>query len=238
MTLQNNFDSSFSINSDGWSLAAGTTSRSLTVTGGDITITGANANVYTYPGATSTLASLNLSETFTANKLFSAGLNVSGGNLVVSGGTFSIASLATNQVLQYNGTNIVNATLALGQMSSYQNSNSNALSTVVGTTFSTKTSITTGTVPTGTYKINWSYTWYHSVNTSPFNARIQVNAATIYSHIQVPANTATTQRNSASGFYFQALTAGTQVITLQAAAGAAAGTAGIADAHLEITRIS
>lgn len=117
MVLQNDGDQSFTNNGTGWTLGGGAVPLTLTIAGGNITITGANSNVYTYPGATSTLASLGLAETFTANKLFSAGLNVSGGNLVVTGGTFVIGTLTTGDVLQYNGTNIVNAGLTFNSLS-------------------------------------------------------------------------------------------------------------------------
>lgn len=117
--LQNSSDESFLNAGTGWTLGGGTSALTLTIAGGNITITGANSNTYTMPGATSTLASLNLAETFSANKLFSAGLNVSGGNLVVTGGTFAISSLTTNDVLQYNGTNIINAPLTSNELSDF-----------------------------------------------------------------------------------------------------------------------
>lgn len=62
----------FANNSDGFLIGGGATERDLTVTGGNITITGANSNTYTFPSATSTLASLGLAETFSGIKTFSA----------------------------------------------------------------------------------------------------------------------------------------------------------------------
>ena len=71
MATNNSSNQQFSNESDGYTLGGGTTARTLTHTGGDITLTGAGgAGTYTFPSATSTLASLGLNETFTGNKTF------------------------------------------------------------------------------------------------------------------------------------------------------------------------
>lgn len=62
-------------NADGYSLAGGTTARTLTVTGGDVSIVGSGAAVITYPTSTSTLATIGLSETLTSKTLTAPVLN-------------------------------------------------------------------------------------------------------------------------------------------------------------------
>ena len=71
MATNNSSNQQFTNSSDGFVLGGGTTVRSLTVTGANITLTGSGTNVYTFPASTSTLASLGLNETFSGNKTFS-----------------------------------------------------------------------------------------------------------------------------------------------------------------------
>lgn len=69
MATQNASDQNYANNSDGWQLAGGTTARQLTVTGANITLTGAGTNVYTFPAATDTLAGLTAIQTLTSKTL-------------------------------------------------------------------------------------------------------------------------------------------------------------------------
>jgi len=66
MAKKNAVDLDITINADGFDISGGTTSRTLTVTGGDATITGSGSAVITFPGSTSTLATLGLDQTFSA----------------------------------------------------------------------------------------------------------------------------------------------------------------------------
>lgn len=74
MATQNSVDLVVTPNADGFLIGGGTTERDLTVTGGNITLTGSGAAVITLPATTSTLASLGLAQTFTAAQNMSAGL--------------------------------------------------------------------------------------------------------------------------------------------------------------------
>lgn len=57
MGIQNSINLPVDVNADGFDISSGTTPRKLTVTGSDITMTGAGSNVDTFPsGLTSTLA--------------------------------------------------------------------------------------------------------------------------------------------------------------------------------------
>jgi len=71
MATNNTSNQDFSNNADGFALGGGTTERILTVTGGNATITGSGSAVVTLPTATSTLATLALTETLT-NKTLTA----------------------------------------------------------------------------------------------------------------------------------------------------------------------
>lgn len=59
---------------DGYKLGGGTTKRTLTVTGADMTLTGSGTNVFTMPGATSVL--LGITATATAGSIIFAGASL------------------------------------------------------------------------------------------------------------------------------------------------------------------
>lgn len=62
MGIKNSINSEFTKNADGFALAGGTTKRTLTVIGGNATITGGGAAVITFPAASGTLATLAMEE--------------------------------------------------------------------------------------------------------------------------------------------------------------------------------
>lgn len=55
MATNNSQNSQFANNADGYTLGGGTTARNLTVTGGNVTLTGAGSNTYTMPSSSDTL---------------------------------------------------------------------------------------------------------------------------------------------------------------------------------------
>lgn len=71
MAKNNSSNQDYTNNSDGWDLSGGTTKRKLTVTGGDMTLTGSGANTYTFPASTDTLVGRASSDTLT-NKILTA----------------------------------------------------------------------------------------------------------------------------------------------------------------------
>lgn len=68
MAKNNSSNQDYTNNSDGWDLSGGTTKRKLTVTGGDISLTGSGSNTYTFPASTDTLVGRTSSDTLT-NKI-------------------------------------------------------------------------------------------------------------------------------------------------------------------------
>lgn len=62
MAKRNSINLDATVNADGFDISGGTTARKLTVTGGDVTVTGSGSAVITFPSATGTLATLTLEE--------------------------------------------------------------------------------------------------------------------------------------------------------------------------------
>lgn len=69
MTTNNSQNSQYANNADGFTLGGGTTTRSLTVTGGNVTVTGAGSNTYTMPAASDTLVGRASTDTLTNKTL-------------------------------------------------------------------------------------------------------------------------------------------------------------------------
>ncbi|HET8708935.1 MAG TPA: hypothetical protein VFL85_01500 [Candidatus Saccharimonadales bacterium] len=65
MATQNSSNNQFTNNADGFDLAGGTTKRKITVTGGDVTVTGAGSNTVTLPASTTTLVGRDTTDTLT-----------------------------------------------------------------------------------------------------------------------------------------------------------------------------
>lgn len=103
MAKRNAIGLDVNINSDGFDVSGGTTSRKLSVTGGDANFIGSGNNSFTLPGNTDTLAGLGTIQSFTARQVFvdmaSSGININsqidGTNAMFDGG-FSITKNDSN----------------------------------------------------------------------------------------------------------------------------------------------
>lgn len=69
MPTKNSVNLEITKNADGFSIGGGTTKRTVTVTGGNVTMTGSGSAVITFPTSTATLATLALTETFTNKRI-------------------------------------------------------------------------------------------------------------------------------------------------------------------------
>ena len=100
MSTNNSQNSQFANNADGYTLGGGTTSRSLTVTGANMTLTGSGSNTYTMPAATDTLVGRASSDTLTNKTMTSSSNSV--GPAARTGGFF-IGTISGSTVLNTTG---------------------------------------------------------------------------------------------------------------------------------------
>ncbi|MFH1714696.1 MAG: hypothetical protein ABH857_00655 [Elusimicrobiota bacterium] len=116
---------------------------------------------------------------------------------------------------------------------------SDALSTTTSTTFQEKLSMSAEGLTEGTYRISWSYAWYHTSAFNNFEARLQQdNTTNLMLHTQEPQDAATTQRNYASGYTITTLTAGNHTFDIDYRTNSNGVTSGIAEARIEIYRVN
>ena len=84
MAKQNSVNLDITNNADGFSIAGGSTSRTLGVSGADITLVGSGTATLTFPTTSTTIAGLGITQTFTALQTFNAGMSAS--SIYSSGG--------------------------------------------------------------------------------------------------------------------------------------------------------
>ena len=124
MTKRNAINSDFTPNADGFSIGGGTTARTLTVSGGDIALSGGGGFTYTFPGATSTL--------YGTSSTPITSTNISATNLS-STNVYSTTVTATT----LSGTNVKATTVTGTTLSGTTLSSTNVYATTVtGTTIS------------------------------------------------------------------------------------------------------
>jgi hypothetical protein len=104
MAKQNSVNLDITNNPDGFDISGGTTSRKLTVTGADITLSGAGTATITFPTSNTTLAGLGITQSFTAPQTFTVSAAFSGGitssDLWVSTGATFNATVKVNSVTE------------------------------------------------------------------------------------------------------------------------------------------
>lgn len=119
MAKNNSSNQDYTNNSDGWDLSGGTTKRKLTVTGGDMTLTGSGTNTYTFPASTDTLVGRASTDTLT-NKDLSSSTNILGGawvsytptlaNVTIGNGTLTVKYNQIGKTITVKGTFILGST--------------------------------------------------------------------------------------------------------------------------------
>jgi hypothetical protein len=121
----------------------------------------------------------------------------------------------------------------------FQEASSLALSQTTSESFQQKLRMTTPSLPVGKYRIGFVYTWQYGLASNDFKARIQVNdTTTIMEHQQEPKDQYDDQIVYNSGFiYYNVAVAGILNIDLDYC-GNSGNTASIANARLEIWRVS
>jgi len=112
------------------------------------------------------------------------------------------------------------------------------LSTTTSTTFQTKLTLTTPTIPAGDYRIGWSFQWGGSDATKSFVFRVYLDDTTEIDLLRMqPTNGGSSQRSPAGGFHYITLTNAVHNFKIQYRA-ATSGTARIDEAKLELWRIT
>lgn len=113
-----------------------------------------------------------------------------------------------------------------------------AQSTTNSTTFQTKATMSLISLPSGTYRLNWSYGWSHGANNTDFEAQILIDGSQEMLHIQEPQDSGVDQQHRESGFIANLAFNGNHTILLQWRTDDSDDTAFIRDARLELWRIS
>ena len=79
MAKQSSVNLDITNNVDGFDISGGTTSRTLSVTGGSVTLSGSGSATVTFPTTSTTIAGLGITQSFSALQSFSAGISAAGG---------------------------------------------------------------------------------------------------------------------------------------------------------------
>ena len=121
MAKQNSVNLDITNNADGFSIAGGSTSRTLGVSGADITLVGSGTATLTFPTTSTTIAGLGIAQIFTQQQTFNAGITAAGATL--TGALNLINTLLINgaqgsngQVLTSTGTGITWSTPSSGSL--------------------------------------------------------------------------------------------------------------------------
>jgi hypothetical protein len=122
----------------------------------------------------------------------------------------------------------------------FYESSSDTDSSTTSTTWAAKTSITTGTVPAGKYRIGWSYNIYGASTSVSPQARVLLNGTdTIHAYLYEPKDASANEQDGVGGFYYHTLaSAGTVTVALQYATETAGSSMTMRRARLEFWRVS
>ena len=137
MAKQNSVNLDITNNADGFSIAGGSTSRTLGVSGADITLVGSGTATLTFPTSSTTIAGLGITQTFTALQTFNAG--ISAPNIVTSVNGFVGAVQAVSSVNGETGSIIGVATYTGTTPFSTLQQFSQGISASAGSSFSAAT---------------------------------------------------------------------------------------------------
>jgi hypothetical protein len=112
MAKQSSVNLDITNNVDGFDISGGTTSRTLSVTGGSVTLSGSGSATVTFPTTSTTIAGLGITQSFSALQSFSAGISAAGGVTLagtLQGTTANFTGLVSSVVgFSGSGTNLKN----------------------------------------------------------------------------------------------------------------------------------
>lgn len=183
MATNNSSNNQYTNNADGFTLGGGTTTRNLTVTGGNVTLTGAGSNTYTMPASTDTLVGRASTDTLT-NKTIDA--NGTGNSITnVANLSFKRQSDTSNATVTGGrietgwGFIVGNGTSALTETVTYGSSFTTA--PIVLVSYGGDQTNTTPSYGSGGLNVRASVLGYpYSISTTGFSVRIQTTDATTW----------------------------------------------------------
>lgn len=109
MAKQNSVNLDITNNADGFSIAGGSTSRTLGVSGADITLVGSGSATITFPTTSTTLAGLGITQTFTTLQTFDSGISAPNVvNSLIAGSAIIISGTTGNKTITNDGVFSVN----------------------------------------------------------------------------------------------------------------------------------
>lgn len=121
----------------------------------------------------------------------------------------------------------------------FQEASDLTLSQTTSTSFQQKLRMTTSSLPVGKYRIGFVYTWQYGLASNDFKARIQVNDTdTIMEHQEEPKDQYSNQIVYNSGFIYYTVSSAQSLNIDLDYCGNSGNTASIANARLEIWRVS
>jgi len=99
MAKQSSVNLDITNNVDGFDISGGTTSRTLSVTGGSVTLSGSGSATVTFPTTSTTIAGLGITQSFSALQTFTAGISAAGG--VTFAGTLQGTTAAFSRLVSF-----------------------------------------------------------------------------------------------------------------------------------------
>lgn len=105
------------------------------------------------------------------------------------------------------------------------------------TTLQTKLTLTTASVPTGTYYIEWSYLYRTDNINYDFQGEVDIDASAVWNHNQEPNDAGSDQEIPAEGFAEVDFTAGVHTVDIKWATESAVATAYIKAARIALWRV-
>ena len=148
-------------------------------------------------------------------------------------------SPSTNDYLKWNGSAWVPASISTVFGSEFQQASDDGQSTTTNTAYLQKLRMTTGSLPSGTYRISWYYEYHISSTSYDFKGRVQIGDSTTIHEIQQESqDSGTDQWKPCSGFYYHT---GSGVLNIDidyCRSSSSGGTSYIRKARLEIWRVS
>lgn len=150
----------------------------------------------------------------------------------------TLGAIADGQYLSRAGASVAGVTPPVFG-TQFVTANDETTSSTTSTTFQTKLTLTTPSVPAGTYIIQWTYYWAYSSAANSFEGRILRDGSVVEAlHRQEPQDTSLTQAHAHTKFDVMVLTAGVHTFDLQYRNSGGGNTAQIQHVHMLFYRLA